>query len=64
MTMSATSQDGRYEGLRRSVFAALPEPELHRLAGEVHESRLLTGHLLYDPEVTIVTAGLDRVPVS
>jgi CRP-like cAMP-binding protein len=46
--------------LRRSVFAVLPEPELHRLAGEVHESRLLAGHLLYDPEVTVIASGLVR----
>jgi CRP-like cAMP-binding protein len=58
--VTATSLDARYAALGRSVFAALPEPELHRLAGEVHESRLLTGHLLYDPEVTIVAAGLIR----
>ena len=58
--MTATSPDNRYEGLRRSVFSVLPEPELRRLAGEVHESRLLAGHLLYDPEVTVVAAGLVR----
>jgi CRP-like cAMP-binding protein len=58
--MTASPPDPRYDALARSVFAALPEPELHRLAGEVHESRLLNGHLLYDPEVTIVAAGLIR----
>lgn len=58
--MTATSPDNRYEGLRRSVFSVLPEPDLRRLAGEAHESRLLAGHLLYDPEVTVVAAGLVR----
>jgi len=60
MAMTATSPDPRYEALRHSVFSALPEPELHRLAGEVHESRLLAGHLLYDPEVTVIATGLMR----
>lgn len=58
--MTATSPDNRFEGLSRSVFSVLPEPELRRLASEVHESRLLAGHLLYDPEVTVVAAGLVR----
>jgi CRP/FNR family transcriptional regulator len=58
--MTATSPDNRYEGLRRSVFSVLPEPELRRLAGDVQEGRLLAGHLLYDPEVTVVATGLVR----
>jgi CRP-like cAMP-binding protein len=52
--------DARSADLRRSVFSALPEPELRRLAEEVRESRLLAGHLLYDPEVTVIAAGLMR----
>ena len=58
--MSDIPPDDRYEALQRSVFGAVPEPELRRLAGEVRESRLLAGHLLYEPEVTVVTAGLLR----
>ncbi|MGH9107266.1 MAG: Crp/Fnr family transcriptional regulator [Acidimicrobiales bacterium] len=58
--MTAGASDPRYDALARSVFAVLPEPELRSLAGEVHESRLLAGHLLYDPEVTVAAAGLIR----
>jgi CRP-like cAMP-binding protein len=60
MAMTAGPPDSRYDALRRSAFGALPEPELRRLASEVHESRLLAGHLLYDPDVTVVAAGLLR----
>lgn len=60
VVMSDIPPDDRYEALQRSVFGAVPEPELRRLAGEVRESRLLAGHLLYEPEVTVVTAGLLR----
>lgn len=49
---------GAHDALRRSVFSVLPEPELRRLADEVRESRLLAGHLLYEPEVTVVATGL------
>ena len=64
MAMTATPPDPRYDALRRSAFSALPEAELRRLAEEVHESRLLAGHLLYDPEVTIVAAGLVRAYIA
>ena len=63
MTVNA-SPDLRLDALARSVFAALPEPELARLAGEVHESRLRAGHLLYDPEVTVVATGLVRAFIA
>lgn len=42
------------------MTGALPEPELNRLVGEVHECRLRAGHLLYDPEVTVAAVGLVR----
>lgn len=58
------SDADRYENLRRSVFAALPEPELHRLAEEVRKSRLLAGHLLCDPEVTVIATGLMRAFIA
>ena len=60
VVMSDIPPDNRYEALQRAVFGAVPDPELRRLAGEVRESRLLGGHLLYDPEVTVVTVGLVR----
>lgn len=47
------SSDARRKALGESVFGALPEPELNRLVGEVHECRPRAGHLLYDPEVTV-----------
>lgn len=60
LAMTATGPDIRLTALARSVFGALPEPELRRLTEEVHQSRLLAGHLRYDPEVTVVAAGLMR----
>ena len=60
IAMTAAPHDPRFDALSRSVFAALPEPELARLAGEVHESRLRAGHLLYAPEVTVIASGLNR----
>jgi len=62
--VTTTSHDERLEVLRGSVFAVLPESELRCLAEDVGETHLLAGNLLYDPEVTIVGAGLVRVFVA
>lgn len=56
--------DDRFRALQQSVFGALPEVELHRLAEEAHESRLRAGHLLYDAEVSIVIAGFMRAYIA
>lgn len=56
--------DPRHDALSRSAFGSLPEPELARLAGEVRESRLRAGHLLYDPEVTVIATGLIRAFIA
>jgi CRP-like cAMP-binding protein len=62
--VTLTSVDHRLDLLRRSLFAVLPETELLRLAEDVHETCLLAGNLLYDPEVTIVATGLVRVFIA
>ena len=46
------------------MFAGLPEAELRRLSGTVVPVRLPAGHLVYDPEVTVVVAGTVRAFVA
>lgn len=50
--------------LRESVLGAVPDAVLLDLAQTVTEVRLLAGHMLYDPEVSILAAGLIRAFIS
>jgi CRP/FNR family transcriptional regulator len=50
--------------LRESVFAAVSDAVLLDLGRTVTEVRLLAGHMLYDPEVSILAAGLIRAFIS
>jgi len=50
--------------LRESVFGAVSDVVLLDLAQTVTQVRLLAGHLLYDPEVSVVAEGLVRAFIS
>ncbi len=58
--MTDVAPTRRYAVLQSSVFGVLPDQAIRHLADTVRESRLLAGHILYDPEVTVVAAGLVR----
>lgn len=60
----AAVPDRRVAILRESVFGALPDSVLLDLAETVTEARLLAGHMLYDPEVSVVATGLLRAFIS
>lgn len=50
--------------LRESVFGAVSDAVLLDLGQTVTEVRLLAGHMLYDPEVSILAVGLIRAFIS
>jgi CRP/FNR family cyclic AMP-dependent transcriptional regulator len=50
--------------LESSVFGVLPGSTVLDLAQIVGKSRLLAGHILYDPEVTVLAGGLVRAFIS
>jgi len=66
MTESLRHSDSErhYTSLRGSVFEVLPDDVLRDVAGVVGEVRLLAGHMLYDPEVSVVADGLVRAFIS
>jgi CRP/FNR family transcriptional regulator len=53
-----------YAALLASVFGVVPEHVLRDLAETVPEARLLAGHMLYDPEVTVLGSGLVRAFIA
>lgn len=56
--------DRVYAALRESVFVTVPDSALMDLVEAVTETRLLTGHMLYDPEVSVLASGLVRAFIS
>jgi CRP/FNR family transcriptional regulator len=62
--VSIEEEPDRIDLLRKSVFGALPDGDLRRLAPETRAVDLPSGQLIYEPEVSVVARGLVRAFIA